>query len=77
MVAVPPDTPVTMPFIGFTVATGKLLLLQVPPPRPLLLRVVVRPEQTVVVPLMVPALGVWFTVTKRVVLLLQPLALTI
>ena len=56
MVVLPAVSPVTTPVDGFTVAAVVLLLLQVPP-LILLLRVVVEPVQTNVVPLTVPALG--------------------
>ena len=62
MVAVPVDTPVTMPVLP-TVATLMLPLLHVPP----LVRsvsTVVAPEHTVNVPVMVPAMfGVTVTTT--------------
>ena len=59
----PGETPLTKPEEAFTVAKGMLLLLQTPPPSPLLLSAVVRPAHTVGVPLMVPALGCGMTVT--------------
>ena len=62
IVAVPAATPVTKPVVAFTVATAVLLLLQVPPLRPLLLNVAFAPAQTVAAPLTVPALGSAFTV---------------
>lgn len=66
MVALPAATPITTPLVEFTVATAGLLLLQVPPTDPLLIRVVDKPAQTVVVPLISPAFASGFTVTECV-----------
>ncbi len=63
--AVPADTPVTTPE-EFTVATAVLLLDQVPPELPLVVKVVVPPAHIFCVPLKVPALGGVVTVTVRV-----------
>lgn len=49
--------PVTKPVEEFTVATKLLLLLQLPPPVPLLVRVVTEPAHIAVEPLIVPASG--------------------
>ena len=64
MVAVPADTPVTMPVVP-TVATVVAVLLQVPPVVASL-NPVVAPAQTVAVPVMVPADGNGLTVTTLV-----------
>ncbi len=73
MVAVPAETPAMVPVDAFTVATAALLVDHVPPPEPLLLKVVLPPTQIPCVPLNVPALGAAVTVTVRVaVALLQP-----
>lgn len=64
----PAATPITTPLVALIDATPGLLLLQVPPTLPLLVRVVDNPAQTVVVPLMVPASGSGFTVTRCVAL---------
>ena len=61
---VPPVLPVTTPVTVFTVATVVLLLLHAPPVVPLL-NVVVRPEQTEVIPDI--AVGNGLTVTVVVV----------
>jgi hypothetical protein len=74
-VAVPAATPDTTPE-ALTVATAVLLLDQVPPANPLVVRGVVAPAQIVVVPEIVPALGNVFIVTVVEVLVLQPFALT-
>lgn len=57
MVALPDATPVTTPVAGFTVATRLLLLLQLPPAVPLLVKVVTEPPQSVDEPLTRPAFG--------------------
>lgn len=57
MVAEPADTPVTTPVVAFTVAAARLLLLQLPPPVPLLVNMAVRPSHNAAAPLTVPALG--------------------
>ena len=57
MVALPGPTAVTTPVVAFTVATRLLLLLQLPPAAPLLVKALVAPVQRVVVPLIVPANG--------------------
>ena len=68
IVAVPALTPVTKPELLFTVATPVLLLLHVPPGVPVVLdNCVVLPLQTVVVPVIVPAIGAAFTVTTAAV----------
>ena len=46
MVTVPAPTPVTAPVDELTVATKLLLLLQVPPPVPLVVSVVIEPAHT-------------------------------
>jgi len=59
----PAATPVTTPVAALTVAAAVLLLLQVPPLLPLLVKAVVAPIQTDDVPPMaVPALGSGLTV---------------
>jgi len=63
MVADPAATPVTTPVVAFTVAAAVLLLLQLPPPVPLLVKVVVLPAHNAEAPLTVPAPGRAFTVT--------------
>ena len=75
-VAVPADTPDTMPE-ALTVATAVLLLLQLPPVKPLEIREVVAPWQSVFVPEMVPELGNALTVTVEVVEEEQPLLVTV
>ena len=57
MVALPVATPVTTPVDEFTVATRLLLLLQLPPPEPLLVKVVTEPPHSVAEPVTEPALG--------------------
>jgi hypothetical protein len=63
MVAEPADTPVTSPVTEFTVAAAVLLLLQLPPPVPLLVNMAVETAHKVATPLTVPALGTLPTVT--------------
>ena len=63
IVEVPPDTPVTIPVTGSTSATVGVLVLQLPPLVPSV-KLVVKPTQTVALPLM-PA-GIGSTVTKAV-----------
>jgi hypothetical protein len=78
IVAVPALTPVTKPEPLFTVATDVLLLLHVPPGVPVASdNCVVLPLQTVVVPVIVPATGVEFTVTTAVAVLVPQLLLTV
>jgi hypothetical protein len=60
IVALPALTPVTTPAAS-TVATAALLLVQLPPVEALD-RVVVKPAQVVVVPVIAPTVGVLFTV---------------
>ena len=62
MVADPTATPVTTPVTAFTVAAAVLLLLQVPPPVPVLVNPVVAPTHTVEAPLTVPEFGRAFMV---------------
>ena len=62
MVTVPAATPVTTPFVVFTVATELLLLLHEPPLFPLVLKTSVVPAHTAVPPLIVPAFNTGFTV---------------
>ena len=57
MVADPAATPVTTPVTAFTVAAAVLLLLQVPPPVPLLVKPVVAPTHSVEAPVTVPEFG--------------------
>ena len=64
MVAVPADTPVTVPVVP-TVATVVAVLLHAPPVVASL-NPVVEPAQTVAVPVMVPADGNGLTVTTLV-----------
>lgn len=63
MVAEPAATPVTTPVVAFTVAAAVLLLLQAPPPVPLLVKMSVEPAHNIAAPLTVPALGREPTVT--------------
>ena len=56
----------TTPLVELTEATAGLLLTQVPPTVPLLVKVVDKPVQTVVVPLIVPAIASGFTLTVYV-----------
>lgn len=63
MVAEPAATPVTSPVTAFTVAAAVLLLLQLPPPVPLLANIAVAPAHNAEAPLTVPALGRLPTVT--------------
>ena len=63
MVALPTPTPVTTPVTGSTVAAAVLLLVQVPPPVPLLVNTAVAPWHITAVPLTVPAVGSEPTVT--------------
>ena len=65
MVAVPPLTPVTIPE-ALIEATAALDVLQTPPDEPSL-SVVEEPWQTVVVPVIVPAIANGLTVTPAVV----------
>ncbi len=67
MVALPGATPVTTPDNEFTVAAAVLLLLQLPPPLPLLVNVVAKPVQTDGAPFTTPAFGTGFTVMVVVV----------
>ena len=57
---------VTTPLTGLTDAMAGLLLLQVPPTLPLLVRIVDKPAHTLVFPVNMPALASGFTVTKCV-----------
>ena len=66
MVADPAAMPEMAPVDALTVATAALLVDQVPPPQPLLKKVVVPPIQISCVPPTVPALGGAVTVTERV-----------
>lgn len=63
MVAVPAETPVTKPKLGFTVAIPGEPLIQVPPVLPFELMNILEPTQTLFCPVMVPAFGFGFTVT--------------
>lgn len=62
MFVVPGLTAFTTPVPATTVAMAVLLLLQVPPPVPLLVNVLVEPIHKGLVPLTVPALTVGVTV---------------
>jgi hypothetical protein len=62
ILVVPAATAVTTPVVEFTVATEVLLLLQVPPPLPLLLYCAVAPMQSGELPLTVPAFAFGLTV---------------
>lgn len=62
----PAATPVTTPVVEFTVAAAGLLLLQVPPPTPLLVNVVDKPVHTVNEPVIEPAFARALTVTTLV-----------
>lgn len=57
MVAEPAATPVTKPVVASTVAAAVLLLLQLPPPVPLLVNIAVELTHKAAAPLTVPALG--------------------
>ena len=57
IVALPAPTAVTTPVTEFTVATRLLLLLQLPPPAPVLVKLAVAPTHKVEAPFTVPALG--------------------
>ena len=61
--AEPVATPVTNPVIGSTVAAAILLLLQLPPPVPLLVNMAVPPSHNIEDPLTVPPCGRLPTVT--------------
>lgn len=65
MVGVPAETPVTIPLL--TVANDALLLLQVPPEVPLM-RVVVSPGHTLVIPVSGATVGNGVIVTVALVL---------
>lgn len=66
MVELPCAIPVTTPVVEFTVAAAVLLLLQVPPPAPLLVNVVDKPMHTDDAPLTEPAFATAFTVMSCV-----------
>jgi len=66
MVEVPSATAVTTPVVALTVATAGLLLLQLPPPVPLLVNVVDRPVHTDDAPVTEPAFAMALTVTSCV-----------
>src|SRR6185312_16400144 len=55
IVVVPAATPVTRPVDAFTVAAAGLLLIQVPPTLPVLVRLIAKPAHTVGPPVIVPA----------------------
>jgi hypothetical protein len=55
MVAEPAANPVTSPVVELTVAAALLLLLQLPPPVPLLVNMAVAPVHNIEIPLTVPA----------------------
>lgn len=74
MVLVPFATPVTTPVVEPTVATDALLLLQIPY-NEVLLKAVVEPEQTLVVPV-IAALGAVCTVTVDIALAVPQLFVT-
>ena len=57
MVALPAPTAVIAPVDELTVATKLLLLVQAPPPVPLLVKVVCEPAHIAEAPLIVPALA--------------------
>ena len=63
MLVVPAATAVITPVPSSTVAIEVFVLLQLPPPVPLLVYVVVAPMQSGVVPLTVPAAGLELTVS--------------
>ena len=65
IVTVPAATPVTTPEDALTVATPVLELVQLPP-ETVELNVEVEPTQTLVLPLILPAVGNALTVTVRV-----------
>jgi hypothetical protein len=75
MVTLPAVTPVTTPDAS-TVATDAVPLLHTPPPIASA-RVRVAPAQTVLPPVMLPAVGVALTVTAAVVVALPQLLLTV
>ena len=67
MVAVPVATGVITPVLLFIVATAPLLLVHTPPAVPLVLRVAGLPMHIEVLPVMVPAETLAFTVIVMVV----------
>ena len=69
MVAIPDDTPLTMPVLP-TVATDVAVLLQAPPDAPSV-NVVVDPAHTFKIPVIVPATGNGLTVTIAVAAAVQ------
>ena len=73
--AVPADKPLTTPVV-LMVATAGLLLLHTPP-AVALDKVTVLPSHTVVVPVMVPADGLAFTVNDWLTASLQPPVVTV
>ena len=78
IVALPAATPVTTPVDAFTVAADVLLLLQVPPVLPLLVKAVVDPIQTDgVPPIAVPAFGSGLTVMGYVAALVPQEVVTV
>ncbi len=62
MVTEPAAAPVTSPVTASTVAMAVLLLLQLPPPLPVLVNAVLEPSHKVAAPLTVPEFGSAFTV---------------
>ena len=66
MVTVPAVTPEMAPVLPLMVATAELLLVQVPPEVPLVVKVTAPPMQMFCVPLNVPAFGAAVTVTVLV-----------
>ena len=60
--ALPAPVPVTTPVVAFTNAIPELLLLQVPPLLPFVVRLRVDPVHTAAPPLIVPAFKTGFTV---------------
>ena len=65
MFVVPALTAVTNPVPAFTVATMVFVLVQLPPAVPLLLYVAVSLIQSGEVPLTVPPVTFWLTVTEK------------
>ena len=65
ILAVPAPTAVTKPLDEFTVATDELLLLQVPPAVPVLVKDALEPGHSGVAPFTVPAVTFGLTVKVR------------
>lgn len=77
MVTEPAATPVTPPVTVFTVAIAVLLLLQAPPPLPVLVNAVVDPAHKVATPLTIPEFGSGFIVTFCVAVAIPQVLITV